>query len=152
MPSDNTVVEPTATNYQINVLTCALKGADFCDGNHIQYTKGNDGTHDFLRIDNVDGESCKPKPKSCHCKTMLAQVLEQNTEAKWIEGHFAAEDFMKGCKCYLGTAADAEFRFVKIGKATRRIPFTKNNYDKTCKVLKKIAQRAQVFDVKIFKT
>jgi len=151
-PEDKTLVEATPTNYQTNVLTCALDGADFCDGNHIQYTKGRDATHHFLRLDNVDAESCEPKPEGCHCITMLAQVLANNREATRIDGHFAAKPFMAGCQCFLGTAAIAGFQFLKLGRANGRIQFTKENFVRTCEALEKRNLSGEMSNAKIFKT
>jgi len=151
-PEDKTLVEATATNYQTNVLTCAKDGADFCDGNHIQYTKGRDATHHFLRLDNVDAESCEPKPEKCHCITMLAQVLGNNPEATRIDGHFAAEPFMAGCQCFLGTAAIAGFKFLKVGRAKGRIEFNKENYVTTCTAIEKRNLSGDKMNAKIFKT
>ena len=127
-------------NHQSTALTCALDEADFCDGNHIQYTTGRDSTHHFLSLDNVEGEKCKPKPELCHCKTLLEKVLErvleENPETNRIDGHFAARPFMAGCRCYLGVAAKVGFKFVE-SVTTGRIDFNEDNYVEVCKRLKK---------------
>ena len=80
---------------------------------------------------------------------MLAQVLANNKEATRIDGHFAAEPFMAGCQCFLGTAAIADFKFLKIGSFKKRLEFTKENYVRICTSLEK---RNLSGDAKIFKT
>ena len=109
-----------------------MTAADLYNGNHIRYTKGTDETHNFIRIDNVDGESCEPKPEKCHCKTMLEKLLKENPQVNRLDGHFASEPFMAGCKCYLGTAADAGFKVVAHRKIKGKFTFDKKNYDRVC--------------------
>ena len=128
------------THYRTDVLTCALDKAQYCDGNHILYTTGRDRTHRFIQLDLVDGESCKPKPEACHCKTLLEKVLkkvlEDNPETNRIDGHFAAIPFMAGCRCYLGVSAKQGFNYME-SVPTGRIDFTKDNYGEVCERLEK---------------
>ena len=93
------------------ILSCALPGKNLCDeGNHIQYAI-NENTFD---LQNVYAEYCKPKPKECHCKTMLHHLLSQNPNIVRIEGIFSANPFIAGCRCYLGAAAKNGFKYVKL--------------------------------------
>ena len=122
----------------VNALSCAPKGKKFNEGNYILYTVGKDKTHSFLTLTNVDTEICIPKPKQCHCNTMLdkvlKKVLEQFPGVNRIDGYFSASHFMKGCRCYLGAAARAGFKFIESsrGEFSGRIEFTKNDYVIVC--------------------
>ena len=145
-----------ATHYRTDVLTCALDGALHCDGNHIEYTIGRDTTHHFIRLDNVDGESCKPKPESCRCKKLLERVLEEVLEEKpetnRIDGSFGANPFMAGCRCYLGVSAKKGFNYME-SVPTGRIDFTEDNYVEVCERLKKdhFSGEPREIEAKIFK-
>ena len=81
---------------------------------------------------------CEPKPKKCHCKTMLAEVLKKNPKVNRIEGSFTANPFIAGCRCYLGQAAKKGFRFVEIGAdSSRNFKFTEKTYVKICELIEK---------------
>ena len=79
-------------------------------------------------------ELCKPKPKQCHCSTMLAKVLEENPKVDRIVGTFRPNHLMIGCRCYLGAAARSDFKYVKIGPA-ENFEFTRANYVKVCETI-----------------
>ena len=70
---------------------------------------------------------------------MLKRVLKRHPEVNRIDGYFNANPFMAGCRCYLGQAADAGFKFIEdvaVGP-TLRIPFTKESYVDVCEKLEK---------------
>ena len=87
------------------------------------------------------GEYCKPKPEACHCKTMLDKLLALNPNIDRIEGRFLPDHFMKGCRCYLGSAARAGFKFVELGgmkeQCQGKIEFDEYNYVETCEEYEK---------------
>lgn len=89
---------------------------------------------DVLHLDGVLGKYCKPKPEACHCKTMLDKLLRLNPKIDRIEGQFLADHFMKGCRCYLGSAARAEFKYVELGGFKKlcqgKIDFDEHDYEK----------------------
>jgi len=120
-------------------LTCALDENDYCDGNHIIYTvRKDDSGKDYLELDMVDATLCEPKPKKCHCNTMLPKVLKKNKKVKWIEGYFTANPFIAGCRCYLGVAAKKGFKFVEIeADPPKSFKFTKKTYVNICKLMEK---------------
>jgi len=129
-------------------LTCALEG--FNNGNHILYEVTKDGNHDVLTLWNVIGDRCEPKPEKCHCKTMLQKVLESNPQVDRIDGYMKADPFIAGCRCYLGVAARAGFKFVEDcdPKSKGRIEFTIDEYGKTCEAMQKFKCRTMA---KIYK-
>ena len=120
-----------------DALTCALEG--YNNGNHILYDVTKDRNHHVLKLWNVIGDRCEPKPEKCHCKTMLQKVLELNPQVDRIDGYMKADPFIAGCKCYLGVAARAGFRFVEDcdPKSEGRIEFTPDDYGKICEDLQK---------------
>ena len=68
----------------------------------------------------------------------MEKLLKENPQVDRIEGHFASEPFMAGCKCYLGTAADAGFKVVERRKMINgKFKFNKKNYAKVCKDFEK---------------
>ena len=70
---------------------------------------------------------------------MLKRLLKRHPEVNRIDGYFNANPFMAGCRCYLGQAADAGFKFIEdvaVGP-TLRIPFTKESYVDVCEKLEK---------------
>ena len=80
-------------------------------GNHIQYHI----TGTSMSIKGVCMENCgEPRPKKCHCNKMLDEILARHKAVKEIVGIFSAEKHMAGCRCYLGAAARADFKFVQI--------------------------------------
>ena len=87
------------------------------------------------------GEYCKPKPEACHCKTMLDKLLALNPNIDRIEGRFLPDHFMKGCRCYLGSAARAGFKFVELGgmkeQCQGKIEFDEHDYVETCEEFEK---------------
>ena len=134
-------------NYSI--LSCAKDGKDPCYGNFIDYSlSSNEATLD-LRM--VNAEYCRPKPAECHCKTMLKTLLDRYLDLNQIEGTFTAVHFMKGCRCYLGTAARANFKFVqmntKIEGCNEKTEFNDKTYVEICDNFKKnncIAARGSI--------
>ena len=70
---------------------------------------------------------------------MLEKVLELNPQTDRIDGYMKAKPFIAGCKCYLGAAARAGFRFVEDcdDASAGRIEFTKNDYGQICESLEK---------------
>ena len=68
-----------------------------------------------MSLDGVCMTNCgEPRPKQCHCSTMLDKVLDRHTNVNEITGTFASANFIGGCRCYLGAAARAEFKFVQM--------------------------------------
>ena len=120
-------------------LTCALKQDFFKQGNFIFYNIRNDGSHVRLEIEEVAANCCEPKPEQCHCNTLLRRVLQENLNVDRIDGQFAADPYMAGCRCYLGVAADFEFKWIEAcDKVTpERMEFTTTNYVQVCEKLKK---------------
>lgn len=49
-----------------------------------------------------------------------------------------ANTWMFGCRCYLGEAARAGFKFIEDCETEKRLEFTTNNYGKICEDLKKL--------------
>ena len=68
---------------------------------------------------------------------MLDRVLELNPEVDRIDGNFCARPFMKGCRCYLGAAAQVGFKSIQSEVKECEYEFTSENYIKVCKKLKK---------------
>ena len=56
---------------------------------------------------------------------MLEKLLKENSHANRIDGNFAVEPFMAGCKCYLGTAADAGFKVMESRKIRGKVKFAR---------------------------
>ena len=56
----------------------------------------------------------EPRPKECHCGTMLDNLLARITYVNEIKGTFTGTNFIAGCRCYLGAAARAKFEFVQM--------------------------------------
>ena len=81
---------------------------------------------------------------------MLQKVLELNPQVDRIDGYMKADPFIAGCKCYLGVAARAGFRFVEDcdPKSEGRIEFTKNDYGKICEDLENCKRKGMA---KIYK-
>ena len=131
----DTPVHLTIQSY--NYLTCALDESKFDRGNHIKYHVGIDIPKNSLFLDYVEGNACKPKPEKCHCRTMLDRVLELNPDIERIDGHFCAKPFMKGCRCYLGAAAQVGFNSIDSEKKGCDAEFTSSNYVEVCKKLEK---------------
>ena len=80
-------------------------------GNFISYKiTGND-----MSLDNVCMTNCgESRPKQCHCNAILDKLLARFTNIKEISGLFVARNVIEGCRCYLGAAARANFKFVRI--------------------------------------
>ena len=119
-------------------MTCALEERiNF--GNHILYEITKDGNHHVVTVWNVVGDRCEPKPEKCHCKTLLQKLLELNPQVDRIDGYMKADPFIAGCKCYLGVAARAGFRFVEDVEdaSAGRMEFTTNDYGQICETLEK---------------
>ena len=118
-------------------MTCAASDLDKRKGNHIEYAVNKERNENVLEIGMVVGDLCRPKPEQCHCKTLLQRVLELNPEVDRIDIRIDADPFMAGCKCYLGVAARAGFKFVQDCEPAGRIEFTTNDYGKVCETLQK---------------
>ena len=132
--------EPSHQTFPFNsVLTCALDDSAECyyQGNYIEYHLGEDETQNFLYLVTVIGDQCKPKPKLCHCRTMLDRVLELNPEIDRIDGHFTSQPFMAGCRCYLGAAAEVGFNFYQTKQEGCESEFSSENYVDVCKKMQK---------------
>ena len=107
-----------------------------------------DGNSHVLKIETLIANLCEPKPEKCHCKTLLEKVLELNPQTDRIDGYMKANPWLFGCRCYLGEAARAGFKFIEDCENGERLEFTKNNYGKICEDLQKIKCRG---NVKIYK-
>ena len=118
-------------------MTCAANDLDKRKGNHIEYAVNKDRNENVLEIGMVVGDLCRPKPEQCHCKTLLQRLLELNPQVDRIDIRIDANPFMAGCKCYLGVAARAGFKFVEDCEPAGRIEFTTNDYEKICETLPK---------------
>ena len=129
-------------------MTCALEG--YINGNHILYDITKDKNHHVLTLWNVVGDRCKPKPEKCHCKTLLQELLELNPNVNRIDGYMKANPWLFGCRCYLGEAARAGFKFIEDcdDASKERLEFTTDNYRQICEELQKIKVRG---NVKIYK-
>lgn len=57
---------------------------------------------------------CEPKQEVCRCKSLLGAALKANPSVKAIRGNFDAVPAIAGCKCYLGEAAKAGFKYVQL--------------------------------------
>ena len=70
---------------------------------------------------------------------MFQKVLELNPKVDRIDGYMKADPFLAGCRCYLGVAARAGFRFVEDVEdaSAGRMEFTKNDYGQICETLEK---------------
>ena len=81
---------------------------------------------------------------------MLQKVLESNPQVDRIDGYMKADPFIAGCRCYLGAAARAGFRFVEDcdPKCKERFEFTTDDYGKICENLHKLKSRGMA---KIYK-
>ena len=80
-------------------------------GNFISYKI----TGPEMSLDNVCMTNCgEPRPKACHCNTMLDKLLARNTNVNEITGLFVARNHIEACRCYLGAAARANFKFVQM--------------------------------------
>ena len=146
---------PHRTNKNIFTYTCAIRKADDpCwenDGNYIRAMLMDDDK--TLKLLNIYAEYCNPKPPACHCNTMLSSLLSsllpEHPNVDKIVGYFAANPFIKGCKCYLGSAAKSDFKFLQMMKVrpgapeecSRKISFDETNYGKVCEDLQKEAKK-----------
>jgi len=122
------------------VLTCSLNEIAYAQGNRILYNIRNDGNYHLrLELEEVAGVCCEPKPEQCHCNALLRRILEENPNIERIDGQFMADPFMAGCRCYLGVAADFEFKWVEDCDEvnSERMEFTRTNYVQVCEKLKK---------------
>ena len=120
-----------------NMWSCALEGKDPCkEGNHIKYSVSGPPNRRRLDIISVWAEYCKPKPEPCRCSKLMDSVLSKYPELQRITGQFDANPFIKGCNCYLGAAARANFRFVKFQSSkeecSRQREFNSNTYRGIC--------------------
>ena len=108
-------------------------------GNYIVYDINTPGGMLRLDLQEVAANCCEPKPEQCHCNTMLRRVLQENLNIDRIDGYFVANPFMAGCRCYLGVAADFEFKWVDDcdDVDSKRMEFTRTNYVQVCEKLKK---------------
>jgi len=80
-------------------------------GNFISY----EITANSMSLDGVCMTNCgEPRPKQCHCSPILDKVLARHTNVNEITGNFAAANYVGGCRCYLGAAARADFKFVQM--------------------------------------
>ena len=127
-----------------NILTCAKDKKTSREGNHIRYSIKKEGNINVFHLKNVVGEYCIPKPDACHCKTMLDKLLKEYSNIDRIDGAFVAQPFIKGCRCYLGSAARAGFKFVEfiefinIKKVSHgKIEFGEHNYKSICEEYEK---------------
>ena len=124
-------------------LTCSENKQRPCKGNFIAYGLQNGDSH--LYIKNVNAEYCKPKPEACHCNRMLDNILAKYSELDEIEGFFMANPFMAGCKCYLGAAARAGFKYVQFEstkkKCNKKNKINIKNYGKVCKKYNKMSKK-----------
>ena len=107
-----------------NTLTCAPPGKDETkEGNNVQ----------FQVIDNsltcleTKFDYCDPALAACDCNHLLGQVLkpENTRDVVRIIGRrpsviaLNVQPDEAGCRCYLSTARNAGFKFVKIGSAKK---------------------------------
>ena len=81
---------------------------------------------------------------------MLDKVLKLNPEVDRIDGHFIANPFMAGCRCYLRAAAKVGFKYVQT-RLGCEAEFTSENYVDVCNDLlkKKCAGSAKLFKNKV---
>ena len=121
-------------------LTCALREGFYKQGNWIFFNIRKDGNYHLrLEIEEVVANCCEPKPEQCHCNTLLRRVLQENLNVERIDGQFTANPFMAGCRCYLGVAAEFDFKWVEDcdDVTPERMEFTRTNYAQVCEKLEK---------------
>ena len=81
----------------------------------------------------------------------MEKLLKENPQSDRIDGHFAADPFMAGCKCFLGPAADAGFNAVESRMIKGKIQkFNKQSVVKVCENFqkKKIFGNAKILKIK----
>ena len=102
-----------------NTLTCALPGKDETkEGNNVEFQVDEN----TLTIFGTKFDYCDPSLSACDCNNLLGQVLSpMNTQdVNRIVGRRPSviapnvQPDEAGCRCYLATASDAGFRFVKM--------------------------------------
>ena len=152
--------EATAVSLGItqSVMSCALRArfpngapGHYKEGNYIIYDIENDGSHHRLEIQEVVADCCEPKPRQCHCNTLLRRVLQEDLKVDRIDGYFTADPFMAACRCYLGVAAEFGFKWIDDCKDvnSKRIEFTLFNYVQVCEKLEK--QKCMHKDARLYK-
>ena len=93
------------------VVTCPVNEDPEELGNFISFQE----TAASMTLEAVCMTNCgEPRPKECHCGTMLDNLLARITYVNEIKGTFTGTNFMAGCRCYLGAAARAKFEFVQM--------------------------------------
>ena len=97
------------SNSQRRAMACLQKGTDE-KGNYVAYTR----IAHTLELDEVWGKYCKPKLEACSCTSLLSRVLHENKDVDKITGYFDAHPMIAGCKCYLGSAAEAGFKYSQL--------------------------------------
>ena len=120
-------------------LTCRRENNPETEGNYIRASITRAGAELFLG--DVWAEYCKPKLPKCRCKSLLGTILEDYPKLDTIRGYFAAYPKVAGCRCYMGAAARAGFKYVTM-KSGRDVCDDKqtvnaNSYVELCNYYKK---------------
>jgi len=117
-----------------SAISCSKDEDDFRKGNYIIYEVRNEGNQEILELNSINAEICKPKPKKCHCKTMLDKLLNRYKNVDRIDGIFFGNSFIQTCKCFLGSAAYFGFHFIEFSarSCTGKNEFSKTNYGSIC--------------------
>ena len=117
--------------------SCALPEKDPCrQGNHIQYYIFGPPNALVMDLQSVYGDYCEARPEACRCKNLLGNVLARYPDVNQIRGRFDANPFIKGCNCYLRSAARAGFTAVSLishrAECTAVRSFNVDNYGNIC--------------------
>jgi len=113
---------------------CPKNGSDeVTSGNYVKAIYEQDKKN--LKIEFVLALKCDPKPDNCNCKSLLNGMIEKFPTASKITLDFEATPAIKGCRCYLGTAARNGFKRVEIENCNAIITFDLNNYSDKCTAL-----------------
>ena len=122
-----------------SVISCSKDEDDFRKGNYILYEVKTEGNQDILELTSINAEICEPKPKKCHCKTMLDKLLKRYENVDRIDGIFFGNSFIQTCRCFLGSAAYFGFQFVEFSAKScpGKTEFSKTNYRSICDTMEK---------------
>ena len=108
-------------------IFCSKRFRDTKKGNYVHYrVKGT-----TVNIFKVRGDYCDPKLIDCTCKSLfkraLDQALHKTPAINRIRLVLAANPWEYGCRCYMGVAARAGFKYVKLLSNRRKCNEKKRN-------------------------
>ena len=122
-----------------SAISCSKDEDNFRKGNYILYEVRNEGNQEILELNSINAEICKPKPKKCHCKTMLDKLLNRYKNVDRIDGAFIGNSFIQTCRCFLGSAAWFGFQFVEFSAVgcSGKKEFSRIDYVSICEAMEK---------------